>query len=90
MLRMIALFVDEPDPGVYHWVLVESQREAAMFEPLQASLESFTNYALALSAGFLALQGLSQDLATGPRWSIPPSSFNGALPRPPEDLPGTV
>lgn len=66
-LRNIALSVDEPDPGVFHWVLMESTEDATVFGELDASEESFPSYQLALRAGVAALERLTQDLQTGPR-----------------------
>ena len=36
-LRSIAVTVDEPDPGVFHWVLMESTEDASVYEELEAS-----------------------------------------------------
>lgn len=66
-LRSIALSVDEPDPGVYHWVLMESTEDAAIFGPLSASEESFSTWSDALHAGVAALELLAQDEKMGPR-----------------------
>lgn len=66
-LRNIAVTVDEPDPGVFHWVLIESTEDATVYGELQASEESYDSFAVALHAGVTALERLAEDLKAGPR-----------------------
>lgn len=66
-LRNIALTVDEQDPGVFFWVLVESTEDATVFGELEASEESYPSWTLALRAGVAALERLAADLQSGPR-----------------------
>lgn len=66
-LRNIALTVDEPDQGVFHWVLIESTEDASVYGELAASEESFPSYDRALQAGVEALKKYSADLQQGPR-----------------------
>lgn len=68
-LRNIALTVDEPDPGVFYWVLMESTEDASVFGELQASEESFDSYTTALRAGVTALERFAKDSRAGPRAS---------------------
>jgi hypothetical protein len=66
-LRNISLSVDEADPGVFHWVLMESTEDATIFADLSASEESFPTYTAALRAGVGALESLAKDPDRGPR-----------------------
>lgn len=65
-LRRISLSVDEPDPGRFHWVLMESTEDVSIWAELQASEESYSSYEEALYKGLSALQRLGPG-STGPR-----------------------
>lgn len=39
-LRRIAIFVDEPDPGQFYWVLIENGEDAATWSDLEAEQQS--------------------------------------------------
>lgn len=62
-LRAIAVTVEEPEPGAFVWVLLE---QGVDWAPLRAGRPS-KSYATAMANGLLALQGLIDDLETGPR-----------------------
>jgi hypothetical protein len=66
-LRSIAVKVEEPRPGVFHWVLIESTDDAAVFKPLSVSPDPYDNWLLALVAGVEALQRMTGDSSRGPR-----------------------
>ena len=66
-LRTIGLTVNESDPGVFFWVLMESTEDATVYAELVASFVSFSTYAQALDAGVAALKSFITDLAIGPR-----------------------
>ncbi|AMM23152.1 hypothetical protein [Variovorax sp. PAMC 28711] len=66
-LRRLTVFVDEPDPGVFHWVIIESKEDATVWEDVEASMGSFTSWADAWAAGVKALHGHVADPAVGPR-----------------------
>jgi hypothetical protein len=66
-LRSISVTVEEPAPGAFHWVLLESTDDAGVWTLLESSDRSFKKYRKAMAAGLLALQGLIDDLDVGPR-----------------------
>lgn len=70
-LRSIAVTVDEPDPGVFHWVLMESTDEAAVFQELEASEGSFDSWTHALRQGTERLMALAKSSPVkGPRAGV--------------------
>jgi hypothetical protein len=68
-LRSIAVKVDEPEPGAFHWVLVESTQDPALFNEVAVSPEPYDNWLLALVGGVEALQRMAKDSSRGPRAS---------------------
>ncbi|MDM0068375.1 hypothetical protein [Variovorax sp. J31P207] len=66
-LRHISVFVDEPDPGHFHWVLHESTEDATVWTEVEASEESFASWTDAFEAGTVALYQLVDDERIGPR-----------------------
>ena len=66
-LRHISVFVDEPDPGYYHWVLHQSTEDASVWTELEASAESFPSWIAAFDAGNVALLQLVADQLIGPQ-----------------------
>jgi len=69
-LRNISLKVEELEPGVFGWVLLESPEDDAVVEELEASADSFDSWSDALDAGVVALKSLAEDLAVGPRTEV--------------------
>ena len=65
-LRNIGVFVDEPDPGCYHWVIHESTEDATIWLDVSASEESFSTWLEAFESGNKALLSLAVDKKTGP------------------------
>ena len=65
-LRRVAVFVDEPDPGQYFWVLIESKEDASVWLDIDASEGSFPTWHAALDAGNVALMKLVENKQTGP------------------------
>jgi len=65
-LRRLAVFVDEPDPGCYYWVLIESLHDASVWEDVQSSDESFDTWQAAHEAGNAELLKLVADPDKGP------------------------
>jgi hypothetical protein len=68
-LRHITVFVDEPDPGHFHWVLHESNEDASMWVDVESSIDSFPGWIDAFDAGCVELFKLVPDERTGPRTS---------------------
>lgn len=67
-LRSIAVTVDEPDPGVFHWVLIESTEDASVYQELEASEGSYDSWTHALRQGTERLMALAKDSPMkGPR-----------------------
>ena len=65
-LRHISVFVDEPDPGHFHWVLHESTVDASVWVDIESSVDSFPSWMEAFDAGCAELFALVPD-DTGPR-----------------------
>ena len=65
-IRQIALTVDEPDPGQFVWLLIESTDDAQIYGPLAAADTTYSTYAAALEAGLAQLQALGNPIS-GPR-----------------------
>lgn len=65
-LRRLAVFVDEPDPGCFYWVLIESKDDAAVWADIGSSEESFTTWRKAFDAGNAELLSRVADKDRGP------------------------
>ncbi|RYF41408.1 MAG: hypothetical protein EOO27_46360 [Comamonadaceae bacterium] len=66
-LRSLSVHVDEHDPGVFHWIILESTEDASVWGEQSASEESFDRWDEAFAAGFVQLRLLADDQARGPR-----------------------
>jgi hypothetical protein len=68
-LRPIALTVDEPSPGLFHWALLESSGERALFNRrVAAAEEPYDSFDKAARAGLLNWVRLAgDDVRHGPR-----------------------
>jgi hypothetical protein len=66
-LRSIAVTVDEPDPGSFYWVLMESGTGAQNFRVLRSAGAARSSYESALSEGVNELRRLCEDRDLGPR-----------------------
>ena len=66
-LRHITVFVDEPDPGNFHWVLHESSEDASVWVDVDSSVLSFPTWMEAFDAGSVELFKLVPDERSGPR-----------------------
>lgn len=66
-LRHVTVFVDEPDPGHFHWVLHESTGDAAVWIDIESSIDSFPSWMDAFDAGCIELFKLVPDERHGPR-----------------------
>lgn len=63
-LRSIAVSVEEVEPGAFEWVLFEQGIEWSL---LKRANRPAASYDKAMAAGLLALQGMIDDLDSGPR-----------------------
>ncbi|MDM0085547.1 hypothetical protein QTI17_33655 [Variovorax sp. J31P179] len=60
--------MDEPDPGVFHWVLIESTEDASVYNELEASEGSCHSRTHALRQGTERLMALAKESPLkGPR-----------------------
>jgi hypothetical protein len=66
-LRRIAVQVQEPEPGVFCWVLIESIADSTRFSDIATSDGTYDNWLLAMVGGVEALQRMTQDTSRGPR-----------------------
>ena len=66
-LRRISLHVDEPDPGHFHWVLMEEVTDAFTWAELSSSKEGYDMWIDAWRQGSRALLALTEDQTQGPR-----------------------
>ncbi|MGK6308981.1 hypothetical protein [Variovorax sp. DT-64] len=64
-LRHIAVYVEEPKPGRFAWVLAEL--EGRSWRQLDRSGSPVGSYKTAMAEGLLALQAMVEDLDLGPR-----------------------
>lgn len=67
LLRHIAVFIDEPEHGQFHWVIHESTGDASVWTDLCSSKESYPMWIDAWDAGNVALLKLVGDERIGPR-----------------------
>ena len=65
-LRSVAVTVDEPDPGSYYWVLLESGGPGQAFHVLDSARTGHDSYDAALSEGVNQLRQLCRDRRLGP------------------------
>lgn len=65
-LRRLTVFVDEPDPGDYYWVMIESREDASVWNDIGSSPESFSSWLAAYESGQLALLKMVDNKKTGP------------------------
>lgn len=66
-LRRLTVFVDEPDTGVFHWVIIQCGGDGTPWEDVDISLGSFSTWKEAWDAGVVALMSYVEDTAIGPR-----------------------
>ena len=64
-LHSIGVFVDEPDPGCFYWIIHESTEDATVWLDVSASEESFLTWLEAFENGNTALLKLVADKKTG-------------------------
>jgi hypothetical protein len=66
-VRRIAVYVDEPHPGHFFWVLTEECDDAIQWRELESAELSYEIWRDALHAGVKALEGYASDERIGPR-----------------------
>ncbi|MGJ7611184.1 MULTISPECIES: hypothetical protein [unclassified Variovorax] len=70
-LRRIAVYVDEPEPGWFAWVLSEADEDLSTWSQIETTDEWLRSYKEAMAAGLVALQAMVGDLDRGPREEPP-------------------
>ena|SRR6476660_5221597 len=80
-LRHISVHVDEPDEGVYVWVLMERAGDLRWAE-IQRATSGEATYRQAMADGLVALQAMVDDLEVGPRGAASRSGAPGPSPSP--------
>ncbi|UUZ76814.1 hypothetical protein LP414_04760 [Polaromonas sp. P1(28)-13] len=65
-LRRVAVFVYEPDPGDFYWVLIESKDDAYMWLDIEGAQEPHPTWIRAFEAGNTTLLKLVADQNMGP------------------------
>ncbi|MDM0070660.1 hypothetical protein [Variovorax sp. J31P207] len=66
-LRHIAVWVDEPDPSHFHWVIHESTEDGSVWVDIESSAEAYLSWMEAFDAGCVELFKLVPDERSGPR-----------------------
>jgi hypothetical protein len=66
-LRHITVWVDEPEPGHFHWVLHESTEDASVWVDLVSSKQPYETWSAAFEDGRVELFKLARDERIGPR-----------------------
>lgn len=66
-LRHLSVWVDEPEPGHFFWVLHESTEDANVWVDIKCSEEPSLSWMGAFDAGCVALFKLVTDERLGPR-----------------------
>ena len=65
-LRRLTVFVDEPDPGDYYWVLIESTGDAAIWIDIDSSQAPVSSWEDAFDKGVVELKKRVPNKVLGP------------------------
>ena len=65
-LRRLTVFVDEPDPGDYYWVLIESTGDAAIWIDIESSQAPVNSWEDAFNTGVVELKKRVSNKRLGP------------------------
>lgn len=68
-LRHLALSVDEPEPGLFHWMILESEDAMKTWFVLEASDDAYDTFSEAWEDGAATLRGMG-DGQYGPRAEV--------------------
>lgn len=66
-LRRLAVYVDEPEPNTFYWVVIESHHDLTSWVEVDSSSSAFLTWIDAHQAGNLALLAHIDDRQSGPR-----------------------
>lgn len=66
-LRRLTIFVDEPEPGQFYWVMIESTDDAAVWLDVESALEPVSTWEEAFDKGVTCLKSQVNDKMRGPQ-----------------------
>lgn len=66
-LRRLSVFVDEPEPGHFYWVLHESTEDTSVWVDVESSAQPYPTWNSAFEVGVTKLYHLVDDERIGPR-----------------------
>ena len=66
-LRRLAVYVDEPEPNAFYWVIIESHADLTVWVEVDSSSSDFLTWIDAHQAGNLALLARIDDRQLGAR-----------------------
>lgn len=66
-LRKLALAVDEPEPGEFYWIILESKDDASAWEELSSGMHGYATWREAWSFGIIEYSKMVKDQRIGPR-----------------------
>ena len=66
-LRRLAVYVDEPEPQNFYWVMIESRDDPAVWGEVKASTLRYSAWIDAHNAGNLELIKRTLNMRSGPR-----------------------
>lgn len=66
-LRHLAVYVDEPEPNNFYWVMIESHDDLTAWVEVDSASSGFLTWIDAHQAGNLALLARIDDRQSGPR-----------------------
>lgn len=66
-IRRISVHVDEPEPGLFFWVLMEEADDASRWLEIESEAQGYDAWLAALQAGTRALIEYAFDERIGPR-----------------------
>jgi len=78
-LRRVAVFVNEPDPGDFYWVLIESTDDAYIWLDIEGAQEPHPTWISAFEAGNKALLKLVADQNMGPLAQVEGANASSGL-----------
>lgn len=69
-LRKLALAVDEPEPGEFYWIILESKDDAIVWEELSSGIHGYATWREAWSFGIIEYSKMVTDQRIGPRFQV--------------------
>ena len=69
-LRKLALAVDEPEPGEFYWIILESKGDAMTWQELSSGMHGYATWREAWSFGIIEYSKMVKDHRIGPRCEV--------------------